>query len=61
MRYHKVLLLNCTDPTEPSEAAFLGEFFKMIQLRYPKSVQYKEKEINSKKELRKAHLRNGLT
>ena len=48
MKKYKILLLNCTSKEEPNETEFLSEFFKMIQLRYPKSVQYKKKEIKSK-------------
>ncbi len=54
MKKFRILLLNCTSKDEPNESDFLGEFFKMVQLRYPKSVQYKKIEITSERKFKVA-------
>ena len=44
----RILLMDCTRRTEPSEATFLSEFFKMMNRRYPKSIEFSPIEINDK-------------
>lgn len=52
MTKFKILLLNCTDKSEPSEVTLLSEFFNMMMLRYPKSVQFSAPvDVKNKRDL----------
>jgi len=44
----RILLMNCTEKSEPSEVVFLSEFFEMMKLRYPKSIEFSPIDINNK-------------
>ncbi len=50
MKYWKVRLLNCVPKEEPNETILLSEFFKMMQLTYPKKIQFRETHIFTKKQ-----------
>ena len=50
VKLFRVLLMNCTERDEPSEVSFLSEFFKMMNLRYPKSIRFSPIDVNDKKQ-----------
>jgi len=50
VKLYRVLLMNCTERDEPSEVAFLSEFFKMMNLRYPKSIRFSPIDVSDKKQ-----------
>lgn len=50
MKYWKIRLLNCTNKEEPNETILLSEFFKMMQLKYPAKIQFRETQIYTKKQ-----------
>ncbi|MFX1521782.1 MAG: CHAT domain-containing protein [Promethearchaeota archaeon] len=50
MKRFRILLVNCTDGTEPSEVTLLSEFFRMMMLRYPKSVQFSQVDVRNKRD-----------
>ena len=50
MGQFKILLLNCTGGSEPSEMNFLAEFFWMMKKRYPKSIEFSSVDIKSKRD-----------
>jgi len=47
----RILLLNCTERSEPSEVRFLSELLEMMKLRYPKRIDFSSVEVRSKKDL----------
>ena len=61
MNQFKILLLNCTAKSEPSEVEFLTQLFKMMKLRFPKTVNFEAKEIRRKEDFKKQICRNWPT
>jgi hypothetical protein len=51
MRKFKILLLNCTSGSEPNEVRLLSEFFRMMNERYPKSIDYISVDVKNKFDL----------
>ncbi|MHA1706434.1 MAG: CHAT domain-containing protein [Promethearchaeota archaeon] len=42
--------MNCTERDEPNEASLLSEYFKMMNLRYRKSIKFSSIDVNDKKQ-----------
>jgi hypothetical protein len=51
MKRFRILLINCTEGSEPNEAKFLSEFLRMMMLRYPKSIQFSCVDVRNKTDL----------
>jgi len=46
----RILLLNCTQGSEPSEMNLLSEFLRMMKVRYPKSIEFSSVDVRSKRD-----------
>ena len=52
MHNHRILILNCTQKSDPDEGAFLAELMESIELRYPKRVRHQVEKVSNSQELR---------
>ncbi len=50
-RKYRILLVNCIAQNQPNETVLLSEFFRMLKLRFPRSVDYYPGEVRSKNAL----------
>jgi mRNA degradation ribonuclease J1/J2 len=49
MGKYNILLLNCIKKTEPNEVAFLLEFLRMMKVRFPKSIEFRPIQVDTKR------------